>query len=108
MEEGMRLGGIMKKDTSRKWMWWFLIALAALQIYFVQELLAVYALFALGFVALALAVFSVYLVQKGWETVLARTERHSAPVLDIARRGLAFVGAASRKPLSGPDSEPVQ
>jgi len=108
MEEGMRLGGIMKKDSNRKWMWWFLIALAAVQIYFVQELLAVFALFALAFAALTVVVFSVYLMQKGWETVLARTEQHSAPVLDIARRGLAFVGAASRKPLSGPDSEPAQ
>lgn len=108
MDKGIGLGGIMKKDASRKWMWWFLIALAAVQIYFVRELLAVFALFSLGFAALAFVVFSVYLMQKGWETVLARTEQHAAPALDIARRGLAFVGVASRKRLSGPDSEPVQ
>jgi len=34
------------KDESRKWMWMFLAALVSLQMYFVWELLAVFALFA--------------------------------------------------------------
>ncbi len=33
------------KDKSRKWMWTFLAALVLLQMYFVWELLAVFALF---------------------------------------------------------------
>ncbi len=32
------------KDKSRKWMWWFLGVVAALQVYFVRELLAAFAL----------------------------------------------------------------
>src|SRR5437879_10740931 len=41
------------KDESRKWMWMFLAALVSLQMYFVWELLAVFALFAVGFAAIA-------------------------------------------------------
>jgi len=36
------------KDKSRKWMWMFLAVLVSLQMYFVWELLAVFALFAVG------------------------------------------------------------
>ena len=49
---GERDRGQMKnKDKGRKWMWWFLGVLAALQLYFVRELLAAFALFAVGFAA---------------------------------------------------------
>jgi len=41
------------QDKSRKWMWMFLAALVSLQVYFVWELLAVFALFAVGFAAIA-------------------------------------------------------
>ena len=41
-------------DKSRKWMWWFLGILAAMQLYFVRELLAAFALFALVAVSLML------------------------------------------------------
>ena len=41
------------KDKSRKWMWWFLGIIGAMQLYFVRELLAAFALFALGFAAIA-------------------------------------------------------
>jgi hypothetical protein len=98
----------MKKDTSRKWMWWFLIALGATQVYFVRELLAAYALFALGFAALAVVALGVYLVQKAWEAGLQRAERHASPALNLARRSWAFVEEVSRKPFRGPDSETVQ
>ena len=38
-----------KTDKSRKWMWWFLAIVGAMQLYFVQELLAAFALFAAVF-----------------------------------------------------------
>ena len=40
------------KDSARKWMWIFLVALVALQIYFVRELLAALFLFTVGFAVL--------------------------------------------------------
>jgi len=98
----------MKKDTRRKWMWWFLIALGATQVYFVRELLAAYALFAVGFAALAVVALGVYLVQKAWEAGLHRAERHAGPALNLARRSWAFVEEVSRKPFRGPGSETAQ
>ena len=41
------------KDDHRKWLWGFLAVTMMSQLYFVQELLAVFALFALGFAAIA-------------------------------------------------------
>src|SRR6476661_3774161 len=54
---GIENRGKMKiKDSNRKWMWWFLGVVLALQLYFVRELLAAFALFALGFAAIAFVV----------------------------------------------------
>ena len=41
------------KDKSRKWMWMFLAALVSLQVYFVWELLAVFALLGMMFALIA-------------------------------------------------------
>jgi Mg2+/citrate symporter len=98
----------MKKDTSRKWMWWFLVVLGATQVYFVRELLAAYVLFALGFAAAAVVALGAYLVQKAWEAGLQRAERHAGSALNVARRSLALVEEVSRKPFRGPGSETVQ
>lgn len=97
-----------KKDTGRKWMWWFLAALVALQVYFVQELIAAFALFALGFAMLAMVVSGLYLMQKAWETGLSRVADSSHPAVNAARRGLAFVEDFARRPLRRPRSEPAQ
>ena len=59
-------------DKSRKWMWWFLAAVVAAQLYFVQELLAAFALFAAGFAVIAVLVSSVYMMHKVWEAGVAR------------------------------------
>src|SRR5215471_9234247 len=54
LEKARRSRDRMKnKDKSRKWMWWLLGSITALQAYFVRELLAAFALFALGFLAIA-------------------------------------------------------
>jgi hypothetical protein len=60
------------KDGGRKWMWCFLGFLVASQIYVVQELLVAFAVFAIGFAAVAFVVGSLYLMQKGWEMGVAR------------------------------------
>ena len=58
---------MQNKDKSRKWMWWFLGIVVALQLYFVRELLAAFALFALAFAAIAGLIAGLYMLQKGWE-----------------------------------------
>jgi hypothetical protein len=55
-----------------KWAWWLLLAGAGLQFYFVQELVAAFAFFAIGFAGLALMIVTLYMLQKGWEAAVGR------------------------------------
>ena len=63
---------MIAKDKGRKWMWCFLGALVTLPFYFVQQLVVAFALFAIGFAAIAFVIVSVYMLQKGWELAVAR------------------------------------
>jgi hypothetical protein len=92
------------KDSNRKWMWWFLGVVLALQLYFVRELLAAFALFALGFAAIAFVVVSLYMLQKVWETGVQRVADSQHPVIDMARRGVNAVEDLARRPLRRPGS----
>ena len=56
----------------RKWTLWLLAVAVASQFYFVQELLAAFAFFAIGFAALAFAVLSLYLLQSGCGLAVVR------------------------------------
>lgn len=90
------------KDKSRKWMWWFLGIVVALQMYFVRELLAAFALFAVGFAVIAGLVASVYMLQKTWEVAVARLAASAHPVVGFARRAVAAVEDLARRPLRRP------
>jgi hypothetical protein len=92
------------KDNKRKWMWWFLAVVLALQLYFVRELVAAFALFALGFAAIAFVVMSLYMLQKTWEVGVQRLADSRHPVVDIARRGVNAVEDLARRPLRRPGS----
>ena len=92
------------KDRNRKWMWSFLAVVLALQLYFVRELLAAFALFALGFAGIALLVMSLYMAQKVWEAGVQRVADSQHPVVDIARRGVNAVEDLARRPLRRPGS----
>lgn len=97
-----------KKDTSRKWMWLFLGAVVLVQVYAVRELLAAFALFALGFGFIALCVSALYLVQKGWEAGVARAVVSQNPMILAMRRSVAAFEDWSRRPVRRPDSEPAR
>src|SRR5258707_9330052 len=86
------------KDSGRKWMWWFLGVLAALQLYFVRELLAAFALFALAFAAIAFVIVSLYMLQKGWEVAVGRVADSNHRVVNFARRGVSAGGNFGRGP----------
>jgi hypothetical protein len=86
------------KDNGRMWLWGFLALIAVSQLYVVRELLAAFALFALGFVAIALVVTSAYLLQKSWELAVARLAILRQPVINIANVGhLATVSREDQK-----------
>lgn len=81
------------KDTGRIWLWGFLAVIALAQLYVVRELLAAFALFALGFAALAVVVASLYLLQKSWELAVARLATLREPVISMAAvANMASVG----------------
>ena len=95
------------KDNWRKWMWMFLGVVAALQLYFVRELLAAFALFALGFAGIAVCLASLYLAQKGWESGVARLAASQNSWMLAARRATAVSEEWVRRPLHRADSEPA-
>jgi hypothetical protein len=76
------------KDKSRKWMWWFLGAIAAMQLYFVRELLAAFALFALGFGVIAVAIAAVYMLHSGWAVAVEKVAESKHPVVAYAKQGV--------------------
>jgi uncharacterized membrane protein YciS (DUF1049 family) len=89
-------------DKSRKWMWWFLAAVVAAQLYFVQELLAAFALFAAGFVVVAVLVSSIYMMQKVWEVGAARIAERRTPAGSMARRAAAAMEELGSRPFRRP------
>ena len=95
------------KDNWRKWMWMFLGVIAALQLYFVRELLAAFALFALGFAGIAVCLASLYVAQKGWESGVARLAASQNSWVLAARRATVVSEEWVRRPLRRPDSEPA-
>jgi predicted membrane protein len=105
LTEGMGTEDRMKtKDNGRKWMWRFLGVLVALQLYFVRELLAAFALFALAFAAIAFVIVSLYMLQKSWEVAVARVADSNHPLVNFARRGVSAVEDMARRPLRRPGS----
>jgi len=98
----------MKKDKLRKWMWLFLVVIAALQLYAVRELLAAFAIFVLGFAAIALCVGSLYFLHKTWEAGVSWAVASRHPIFLAARRSVAAIEDFARRPIRRPDSEPAR
>lgn len=72
------------KDKSRIWLWGFLAVVVMSQLYVVQELLAVFALFTLGFATIAFVVAILYTLQHCWELVMVRIADIRRPVMNVA------------------------
>ena len=85
------------KDKSRKWMWWFLGAIGAMQLYFVRELLAAFALFAMAFGAIALVIGALYLMHSGWAVAVERLAESQHPVVAYTKRGVNSVEDFARR-----------
>jgi hypothetical protein len=96
------------KDNSRKLMWWFLGVGGALQLYFVRELLAAFALFAAVFVVFGVAITSLYMLQKGWSVAVERVAESGHPMVAMAKRSVSAVEDLARRPLRRPGSAAAQ
>jgi hypothetical protein len=96
------------KDNSRKLMWWFLGVGGALQLYFVRELLAAFALFAAVFVVFGVVITSLYMLQKGWSVAVERVAESGHPMVAMAKRSVSAVEDLVRRPLRRPGSAAAQ
>ena len=93
-----------KRDKGRKWMWWVLASIAALQVYFVRELLAAFALFAMAFLAIAGVVVSVYMLHRAWAVTVDRIADSRHPVMVAVRHGFDTIEDVARRPFRRPGS----
>ena len=93
-----------KRDKGRKWMWWVLASIAALQVYFVRELLAAFALFAMGFLAIAGVVVSLYMLHRAWAVTVDRIAESRHPVMVAVRHGFDTIEDVARRPFRRPGS----
>lgn len=85
-------------DRRRVWLWVFLAVVAASQLYFVRELVAALALFAIAFLAIAAVIAALYMLQKSWELAVARLAALRHPVMNIASvTNMASVGRENQK-----------
>jgi len=92
------------RDKGRKWMWWVLTSIAALQVYFVRELLAAFALFAMGFLAIAGAVVTLYVLHRAWAVTVDRIADSRHPVMVAVRHGFDTIEDVARRPFRRPGS----
>ncbi len=89
-------------------MWMFLAVLVSLQVYFVWELLAVLALFAVGFAAMASVAGSLYMLHRGWALAVDRIADSKHPVMVAARLGLDMIEDSVRRQFRRPGSAPAR
>ncbi|MGD0839587.1 MAG: hypothetical protein ABSA32_00385 [Candidatus Acidiferrales bacterium] len=97
-----------REDKARRWMWGFLISLAALQIYFVQAMLAALFLFALAFVFIAAIAVAFYAANRASQAGLSWFEPYARFTARVARRGYAIIEDLSRKTFRRLHSETAQ
>jgi hypothetical protein len=101
-------GQVFVDKKYRKWLWTGLGLYVALQIYFVQEMLALLILFAGVFVILALIALVLYLVDRAGQWGIGWAGDHARPVQNIVRRMWSSAEDVSRRLLRRPRSEPAQ
>ena len=96
------------EKKTRRWMWAGVIAFVALQIYFVQEMVAALVLFTGLFVIVALLALVMYLVDQAAKWSMMWAEQHAGPAIQLLRRGWTLAEELSKKPLRRPRSETAQ
>jgi uncharacterized membrane protein YqjE len=102
------VGKMVSEKKARKWMWAGLGTLVALQMYFVQEMLAALLLFAGVFVIVAVIALLIYLVDRAGQWSIGWAGERVRPALQLARRGWALAEDISKKPFRRPRSETAQ
>ena len=97
----MKVSQAWNEKKARKWMWVGLATFVALQIYFVQEMLAALILFTGVFVVFAIVALVLYVVDRAGQWGLGWAGHQ-------ARRGLTLAEDISKKQIRRPRSETAQ
>jgi len=97
----VKVSSVFSEKRARKWLWIGLGVFVALQIYFVQEMIAALFLFTGIFVVCALVALVLYLVDRASRWGLGVAEHQ-------AKRALIAAEEISKKQLRRPRSEPAQ
>jgi hypothetical protein len=97
----VKVSRVFSEKRARKWVWVALGVFVALQIYFVQEMLAALMLFTGLFVACGVIALGLYLIDKAsrWGFGVAGSQ---------AKKALVAAEEISKKQLRRPRSEPAQ
>jgi hypothetical protein len=98
---------VFSMKRALKWTWIGLAAFVALQMYFVQEMLAALVLFTIAFAVSAIIVLVLYVVDRAGQWSLGWAGQHSGPAIELVRRGFAMVEDPSKKSFRRPRSESV-
>jgi len=96
---------IYQNRKVRLWFWVGVIALVALQLYYVREMLALLILFAVFFAIVTGLVLLLYLINRAGQFSLSKAEPYAVSAARAGRRGLGFVGEVSRKSFRRQHSE---
>ena len=99
---------VFSVKRAHKWIWIGLTAFVALQMYFVQEMLAALVLFTIAFAVFAIIVLALYVVDRAGQWGFGWAGQHSGPAIELARRGFATAEDLSKKSFRRARSEPVR
>src|ERR1700730_13926694 len=99
---------MVSEKKARKWMWVGLATFVALQIYFVQEMLAALMLFTGIFVIFAILALAIYLVEWAGQWSIDWAGERARPAMQLARRGWTLAEDLSKKPGRRARSETAQ
>jgi hypothetical protein len=97
----------MVEDRLRKWVFVALAVLFAIQLYFVQELVAALLLFGAVFLVFAILASLIILLQKGSRRGLMWIESRLPSAFANSRRAMAFAVVLSKTTFHRPHSRPA-
>jgi cytosine/uracil/thiamine/allantoin permease len=101
----VKLSPVFSEIKARKWIWVPLVVFVALQMYFVQEMIAALMLFTGLFIIAAFGALALYLVDRAGQWSLGWAGNHARSVGQVARRGWAAAEALSKRPFHRQRSE---
>jgi hypothetical protein len=96
------VSGKLREKGTQKWLFIGLAILVAVQVYYVQEMLAALLLFAVMFALVGGVFLILFLLDRASQRVVGWAEPHTVRAARAARRGWTALEEVSRRPLHRP------